>query len=319
MDKILTIAIPTHNRPNLLKRLVYDLRDADISELVEINVHDNSDSDVQNLNKLYCADVNYCPNLTNIGYAENIRACIKKAKGEYLFIISDDDIYNFSHIGSILKRLVEKKFDVLALMCNLTTDVSVTFNTLVNPPSSEYMKLGDILKNTEVVTPFNLLPSIIVKTSLMKKGENLLCEGDNDYMHSVIFLVGSDCDTKVSFDNSEFIVTYNVPEEIEFNLISILRSKEDVTDILKKKYNIIRLSGLEILEISKWCFMSNIGGNRTRYGFRRVLYFTFKSLKIFKLSPIFFLWLGLLPGALKLQIYELHLRLKSIKKTSRDI
>ena len=319
MSKILTISIPTYNRPGRIKTLVSDLIDADLLEFIEVNVHDNSDIDIQNLNKLSCINVNYFPNLSNLGYGGNVRKCIEKATGDYLFIISDDDGYDFSKIVTILKLLSENKCGALALTCVLSTDATQKFNTLLNPSKLESMTLGEILDSTDVVTPFNLLPSVIVETTLMKRGMLLFPTRDNGYMHAMLFLMGAAPETKVMFDRSEFIVTYNVPEKIQFNVYSLLKSKEDITDILRKNFNVNRSSGLEVLEISKWCFMSNIGVNKAQYGFRQVLYFTYKSLMVLKLSPIFFLWLGLLPSVLKNQLYKLYLRLKSARIISRDI
>jgi len=315
MNKILTIAIPTFNRPDCLKILISKLLNANLMELIEVNVHDNSDRDIQNLNKESCTDVNYFPNLSNIGYGGNVRACIKKAKGQYLYIISDDDDYNFSAIVSILKLLEKRNCGVLALTCSLGADTNMKFNTLYHSLDCDQMTLGEILDRTEVVTPFNLLPSMIFETAIMKRGERLFCKGDNDYMHSMIFLMGANRDTKVKFDNSDFLVTYNVPEAVQncFELFSLLSSKEEITKVLEQRFNVTRRAGLEILEVSKWCFMSGINGSpKVQIGFRKSFYFALKSMLALRFLPIAFCWLGLLPSSLRGKFYELYLKLKRI-------
>ena len=319
MSNLLTISIPTFNRPDLLKTLIADLLDSNLGTLVEINVHDNSNRDIQHLNKLSCSGVNYFPNLSNLGYEGNIRACIKKATGRYLFILSDDDGYNFRHIGDILKLLSENNFDVLALTCSLSTDASIRFNTLLDSPKCTHMKLGDILNTTSVVTPFNLLPSVIVATSLMKRGELLFPKVNNDYMHSMIFLMGAGHDTKVIFDNSRFLITYNVPELIQFGLYNLLISKEEVTEILEEKFNVRRGLGLESLEISKWCFMSGIGTSKIQFSLTQILYFSYKSLLVLRFLPLVFFWLGLLPKSFKSKLYKLYLQLKSARAINTDV
>jgi glycosyltransferase involved in cell wall biosynthesis len=314
MNKILTISVPTYNRSDCLKNLVSELIDAKLTDLVEINIHDNSDRHIQNKNKLFCENVNYYPNSLNLGYEGNVRACIKKATGKYLFIISDDDKYNFDAIGDILDLVSEERLDVLVLNCSLSTDMSVRFNTLLNSFFSNSEMLGDLLGLSDVVTPFNLLPSTIVKTELMKKGESLFFKDSNDYIHSMVLLMGGDCNSKVVFDKSNFLVIYNVPEEIQFNFFKLLSSKEKITRILRDKFNIKRTQGLEVLEMSKWCFMGGVDQMESPFKLHHVLYFSYKSLLVLRFLPLMYCWLGLLPAHSKRMLYKLYSKLKAVSK-----
>jgi len=316
MDKILTISIPTYNRPKELQRQISQILATNLMGLIEVNVHDNSDRDIQNLNKSSCSDVNYFPNSSNIGYGGNVRSCIQKANGRYLYIISDDDVYNFSLLPNILDVLMQSRCGVLALTCCIDGEVGAKFNTLYASVNCKKMILGDVLDNTSVVTPFNLLPSMIAETAIMKKGEREFRGRENDYMHSAIFFMGANRDTKVAFDDSGFLVTYNVPETVQscFELSSLLNSKEEIGAILKQQFNVRRKSGREILEVSKWCFMNGIhGAPSIPFGFHEVVYFSFKSILSLQIFPIAFIWLGLFPIPLRSQLYNLYLKLKRMK------
>lgn len=125
---ILTIAIPTYNRCNLLCRSLDSVMEQ-IEEGVEILVSDNgSTDDTQTVMKKYCEkyNVHYFRNSENLGMDKNFLNCFQKANGEYIQFLSDDDILLPEALHKILYLLRTEKPTYINL--NSFTYSTETFN-----------------------------------------------------------------------------------------------------------------------------------------------------------------------------------------------
>lgn len=102
----LTIAIPTYNRANKLKECIKRVINYSKDKEVEIFVSDNASSDnttevVMDLQKNY-PNIMYFRNDKNLGFDGNFLNCFERAKGEYLWLLSDDDILLPGAIETVL-------------------------------------------------------------------------------------------------------------------------------------------------------------------------------------------------------------------------
>jgi len=118
---LLTIAIPSYNRPETLIRLLksIDITNDDIDILI---CEDNSPRRLEIRSAVYFfihnsqLNIDYHENEINLGYDENLWSLVKKSKGHYLLFMGDDDefvpgalvklkefLYNHNDIGFILK------------------------------------------------------------------------------------------------------------------------------------------------------------------------------------------------------------------------
>lgn len=95
MGQLLTIAIPTYNREQLLKRTMESVL-KQIDNRVELLVSDNASTDgTAALVKSYMVtypQISYYCNEKNLGADGNFLKCIKKAVGEYVLLLGSDDI-----------------------------------------------------------------------------------------------------------------------------------------------------------------------------------------------------------------------------------
>jgi glycosyltransferase involved in cell wall biosynthesis len=117
MRPILTIAIPTWNRAEILnqslERLFPQLRENQL--LIEVIISDNASTDntynvvVENIRKYRLTNVKYRRNENNIGHYGNYRMCRKHSIGEYLWLLSDDDHVKPGIINEILIALQDEK------------------------------------------------------------------------------------------------------------------------------------------------------------------------------------------------------------------
>lgn len=118
---LLTIALPTYNRPAKLEKLVNQLLLAISSTKinVEVLIQDNSDLRFQNANKSIakkCPNCEYEANPKNIGFGGNIQRLLAKCKTKYLLFLSDDDTLWVENFTDILESLPESQSPSLLML-----------------------------------------------------------------------------------------------------------------------------------------------------------------------------------------------------------
>jgi abequosyltransferase len=133
MNKLLTIAIPTYNRAELLnKQLAWLAKSIKGYESeCEIIVSDNCSEDhTQEIVKkwqsfLPTTTFHINKNSENVGVMKNINYCIKAATSKYVWTISDDDIIADKTISYIINTL-KKEPDLGLLILNFSCRHEVT-------------------------------------------------------------------------------------------------------------------------------------------------------------------------------------------------
>lgn len=96
---LISVAIPTYNRAGILEKLLQRLvlQTENLQEVIEICVSNNGSQD--NTAQIISDFVKKYPNLirarqndTNLGFDENIVKVIEMSKGEFIWLLGDDDI-----------------------------------------------------------------------------------------------------------------------------------------------------------------------------------------------------------------------------------
>lgn len=141
MQPKLTIAIPTYNRLNSLKKSLGKAIEYSKGKNIEILVSDNASTDgtkeyIASIRKEY-PHLNYYRNEKNLGLDGNFLNCMEKAQGKYLLMLSDDDY--------LLPGAVEKILEAIEL-----NPIFIHLNNhWVNDESSARFspKLGNLILN----------------------------------------------------------------------------------------------------------------------------------------------------------------------------
>ncbi len=124
MDKLLTIAIPTFNRSELLNKQLTWLAQAvkGFESDCEIYISDNCSTDntkevVKNWQKtLTNITIRYNKNPQNIGLMRNFAACMQVAKSEYVWVIADDHHIQQRTLAYVVQNLKDNlNLSLLAL------------------------------------------------------------------------------------------------------------------------------------------------------------------------------------------------------------
>lgn len=122
---LVTIAIPTFKRPELLLQAIHSALAQECDVPYEVIVVDN-DQDVARevLGRLPQSPpqpLRYFINAENIGMFGNWNRCIEKARGEWLTILNDDDVLSPNYLGRML-RWVSDNPQIDGLVCKKIID-----------------------------------------------------------------------------------------------------------------------------------------------------------------------------------------------------
>ena len=115
---LLTIAIPTYNRGACLADLLDVLAPQLVGEArVELLISDNASPDetprvIESFRKKGIAVTNN-RNEVNIGADANFHRCLEMAKGEYVWLVGDDDIIVPGGLEQVLARLATRRYDLI--------------------------------------------------------------------------------------------------------------------------------------------------------------------------------------------------------------
>lgn len=129
IQPLVTIAIPTFNRPNLLLRALKSVFKQEYDNL-EIIVSDNNslEDQTENILKPFLnrKDLFFYKQKKNIGALPNFEFCLQKANGKYFMWLADDDeLFGRELIKSLVKKLEKhKKIIVVSPRWNLKENES---------------------------------------------------------------------------------------------------------------------------------------------------------------------------------------------------
>ena len=116
MKYSLTIAIPTYNRAAYLENQLCEiLRQLKEYDDIEILISDNCSTDqtesvVRNHKQSF---INYYKQSQNLGLDVNVLSCYEKAKGKYIWFLSDDDTIFDDAISRVYNFISVHDFSVL--------------------------------------------------------------------------------------------------------------------------------------------------------------------------------------------------------------
>jgi glycosyltransferase involved in cell wall biosynthesis len=109
MSLLLTIAIPTYNRADLLSRQISSILEFNHSDNIEIIVSDNCSSDnTEGVVYDFCkkhSQIKYFKNSSNIGFDKNLYTIYGLASAQYIWFLSDDDLIHENSINYILETI----------------------------------------------------------------------------------------------------------------------------------------------------------------------------------------------------------------------
>lgn len=125
-DILLTVGIPTFNGqaylPQAIESVLSQLNESNSAE-VEIIVSDNASTDdteqiVKKFVNAYANTIKYFKNEVNVGFDRNVDCLFRKAAGQYVYVLGDDDYLSSNAIDRILS-VIKRGVDYGVLLLNI--------------------------------------------------------------------------------------------------------------------------------------------------------------------------------------------------------
>ncbi|MHB8893785.1 MAG: glycosyltransferase [Candidatus Geothermincolia bacterium] len=240
---LLTIAIPTYNRPKSLASLykMFLSRVAnDYAGQIEVFVSDNSEGSAadQNMGLFATTNILYSRNGKNLGFAGNVIRCLKNAKGRYLWIISDDDLVDYPAFQRFVTWLAcsseqHASCIMLPFVCSDFFGERYTRNTSNEWGVSDKTRLGALIENSGKL-PFVLFSSAVIRMDHVAISDLVKIEQtypDNDYIQIAAFTECVKLDGATDF-YGESIQTYRPEFSNRFNVQTMSSSYETIVEDL---------------------------------------------------------------------------------------
>lgn len=178
----LSVAIPTYNGAKYIREALDSISTQldDIDEDIEIVISDNASTDqtpeiIREYQKKY-PFIKYFRNDENVGFDRNVDLLFKRAKGKYVWTLTDKEVLKANILKVIMKELRKNTYTNILLNFEIYSElkqkIEVENNFGVNEDKAFYSK-NDFFRNTKNgITP--LPANIILKKSWDSVSKNVL-------------------------------------------------------------------------------------------------------------------------------------------------
>lgn len=313
--KLLSICIPTYNRPDKIKVLFQSFLYRAIEEfgdLIEVVVCDNSDDENAKLNQAIIGNrIQYFKNDENIGFFGNLIRCVREAKEQFFWIISDDDLIYWDGFRSLMENLKianKEKIDCLMLPINYR-------NALGEMTACDGNTRADLDLRTYVTTlptvPFGYFAASVIRLDKNKLDRVTMEFKENIILNIPLFISMLNPEYRLRFLHIpiiEYIENYYVRMEID-------RFYDGARDVILYLENEYRINGAKLIDHTykeamlmmiahRIGFRIYLNGDASRWPLLTKLY---KNLSF---KTLFLAILIILPRALTKIIYLSYLSLQ---------
>jgi glycosyltransferase involved in cell wall biosynthesis len=288
----LTIAVPTYNRPdnlaNLATNFIYQVAELH-PEKIEIIISDNSDVNHLEKNKSLAIydNIHYSHNEKNIGFAANVLKCIDQAKGEYIWIISDDDDVDVMVFTSLLESINSfKAANITAVLLPFKHGLATIGgrSPSSSPGKLKIEKFWDVLVSLDDI-PFILFSSVIIRNRAITNKRRILDSLIKNFSENVFIQIPTfarfiDKDSHVLFWRDP-LQEYLPPKKVRFSIKEMTESLDSAVSFLCLHDNALRyrFSQVEYKRWMGWIYQVRIGAIDIDGGIPSRLYITFKWLR----------------------------------------
>ena len=233
MANTLTIAVPTYNRYEPLKRLIAEIAPiAKSYKNITIHIQDNSSEEFQGLNWEIAKEYNcsYKANQQNIGFGGNLLEIFKNCKSDFLWFLSDDDELHLESLPALFETIETLESNttlILPYTCDSEPELYNTCDTW-----RQSTNLRDLVS---IGLPLILFSSAILPLGHPCKSKATILDvatkhKDNSYIQIILFYAldrYAPIGLKISYFD-EKLINYKHSRVGRFTLIDLYRSLQQV-------------------------------------------------------------------------------------------
>lgn len=226
----LEIIIPTWNRSEYLERTLSQFANSPFKN-VKITIIDNASSDntpeVCDKYKDIFPNFKIIRNNKNIGLSANILRCYEIAKEEYMWLVGDNDNYDFSDCSEVISAIEKSEFDLIFVQGNDKTNLKKT----------TIHELYEAGHGNDIIGLMGTISAYILKTELFTS--ECLQEGYDiaGYLYPQLAFMKKACDENFSaYISSKKIRIPDKNPNVSYNTLELVDGWISSTLILEKKY-----------------------------------------------------------------------------------
>lgn len=262
---LLSICIPTYNRPEQIKTLYQSFLSRALQEYgsqIDIIVCDNSDEEKACLNQsILGPKVHYYKNKVNIGFDGNIIQCAKLANGKFIWIISDDDLILWNGFQSLMDYLPHAGNE--SIDCIMLPYRNDDFNK--NEILNDQHEWG-VEKDTNLLTllksvgsSYNHAPFCLFSNAVIRLNKRRLDWVVNEFQGNVmiqipLFLCMLKPESKLRFLDA-VIIQYAASYRLEVQLLTFYNDMKDILLFIGKEYGVDVTEAVDLLYNKVLSFM----------------------------------------------------------------
>ena len=245
---ILSICIPTYNRPdelnNLLNNFILPAIQAYGMEL-EFIVCDNSDAALASINKKNVSHkVSYHWNENNIGFAKNVLKCTGLARGKYIWLLPDNDQIVFTAFCELVKSLQERDADCILVPFKYRDMFNREFSQKYDFIDSQNSILSDLF-NHQAFIPFTLLSSAVVRRGGWEMPSTIFEFSENTFVQIPLLLSMLTARSRIYVLKS-VVINYNVEYMGRFNPLKSFQDISLVFHYISKHFTFNSSSAIQL-------------------------------------------------------------------------
>lgn len=315
--KLLSICVPTYNRPDKLKELNQTFIRLALNEYgdqIEVIVRDNSDDKIASINRsLLDPEVRYYKNESNVRFSGSQIRLVRDANGQFIWIISDDDLIlwdGFKRLMSCLPTANEEGIDCLHLPINYRNNMGELIEHNYNKGNKCDIDLETYVKTLPVI-PFGYFASAVIRLN-KKRLDWVAAEfHGNEVINVPLFLSMLKPESKLRFLDTptiEYQEGYFVGGFVPLNfyywareLVKFLEKEYGVNgaplrDYLYKEFllmMIVHRAGLRVyhnVDKTRWTLLAKLGRNLNLKSFVLAI---MVALPRSLVSPVYLFYLSL--------------------------
>ncbi|WP_108666750.1 glycosyltransferase family 2 protein [Euzebya rosea] len=195
---LLSICVPTRNRPDMVRGLLQSLLALDPSELsVEILVGDNSTNDETEALMAQFPSVDYVRNVGDLGPYGNFNSLIARASGEWIHLIADDDVVEPGYLDGLVQPLHDDRAVIVTGRVGFVGGTPADTAAAAEVQAAQYARLGRMgiefpsrIDGVELINralihgcPFEFSHTLVRRTAVIASGgfdRRFRLQGDYD-------------------------------------------------------------------------------------------------------------------------------------------
>lgn len=164
---ILSICIPTYNRSALVSKCINQIICCQSKEIeIVISNNDSQDETEDEVKRIIDTRIKYYKNKKNLGFDANILKLVEKAKGNFLFFLSDEDTINQESLRWLLVQLKNADNENVTQVLGSIADNREGFKKIYYECKNELLKNGEE-SITQILFKNSYMSGIVLKrTSL---------------------------------------------------------------------------------------------------------------------------------------------------------